>query len=78
LGEGIVRIISDKMSTVAQRQSGEKWENKWNREDSGSLPTSGNLFKKNVDPWNWHQDPILPNMIIPILHICVKFSYKYV
>jgi hypothetical protein len=24
LGEGIVRIISDKMSTVAQRQSGEK------------------------------------------------------
>jgi hypothetical protein len=25
---------------------GEKWENKWNREDPGSLPTPGNLFKK--------------------------------
>jgi hypothetical protein len=23
-----------------------KWENKWNLEDPGSLPTPGNLFKK--------------------------------
>jgi hypothetical protein len=25
-----------------------KWENKWNWEDQGSIPTPGNLFKKCI------------------------------
>jgi hypothetical protein len=34
-------------AAVAQRLSGENEKNKWYQEDPGSLPTPGNLFKKN-------------------------------
>jgi hypothetical protein len=39
---------------------------------------SESFFCQNEDAQNVHLDPILSNSISPIIHIFVRFFYKYV